>query len=249
MNYGDGSIKGTMLVRSVIPGKAGELVFSGNEDLLNALGLNTITTSRETTYSTTVKNAHTGETVINGLKTTGTTIHGLISPNVDVSFDPMKGAAASWNEQEKAYRSVAAGAITATLHLADNSMKLQTGANEGERSILDLGDMSADALGVSKVNVSTHETAGRAITIIDNAIDIVNTQRARIGAATNTLEHTMSRLTIASENLTQSESRIRDADMARMMMNFTKYQIMTQAGTSMLSQANQLPQQVLSLLR
>ena len=248
-NFDEESVKGTMLVRSVVPGKEGELVFSGNEELLNVLGLNTITSSREVTYSTTVKNAHTGETLIRDLKSTGSTIHGLLHQNVDVSIDQMKAASASWDEDDNAYRFVSTGSVTATLHLADNSMKLQTGANEGERSILNLGDMSAESLGVSKVNVSTHETAGRAITIIDEAIDRVNTQRAKIGAATNTLEHTMSRLTIASENLTQAESRIRDADMAKMMMNFTKYQIMTQAGTSMLSQANQLPQQVLSLIR
>jgi flagellin len=74
-------------------------------------------------------------------------------------------------------------------------------------------------------------------------------QRAKIGAYQNRLEHTITNLTLAGENLTAAESRIRDTDMAKEMMNFTKFQIMLQAGTSMLAQANQLPQNVLSLLR
>ena len=242
-------VNATMLVRSIIPGKEGELSFSGNEDFLNVLGLNTITQSSETTYSTTVREAHSGSTVIQNLKSTGSKIHGLIHDNVDVEFDPMSATVAAWDSDDKKYRLISTGPLKTTLHLADNSLKLQVGANEGERFILDLGDMSADALGVSKVNVSTHDTAARAITIIDNAIDIVNTQRAKIGASTNTLEHTMSSLAAASENLTQAESRIRDADIAKMMLAFTKYQIMSQSGVSMLSQANQFPQQVLSLIR
>ena len=239
----------TLLVRSIIPGKEGEISFSGSEEILNVLGLNTINQSSETTYRTTVRDAHSGETVVQDLKTTGSTIHGLVHPNVDVEFDPMGATSAAWDPDDKKYHFVSTGPIEATLHLKDNTLRLQTGANEGERFLLQLGDMSADALGLSKLSVDTRENAARAITILDNAIDIVSTQRAKIGADTNTLEHTMSRLTIASENLSNAESRIRNADIAKMMLAFTKYQIMTQAGTSMLSQANQLPQQVLSLIR
>lgn len=248
-DFDEGAVKGTMLVRSVIPGKKGEISFAGNEELLNVLGLNTITESREAAYTTTVRDSHSGEILVNKHKSTGSKIHGLIHPNVDVELDYMYAATASWDENDKKYRLLSTGPTTTTLHLADNSLKLQVGANEGERFIIDLGDMSAEALGVSTVNAATHDTASRAITVIDNALDIVNTQRAKIGASTNTLEHTMSSLTIASENLTQSESRIRDADIAKMMLTFTKYQIMTQSGVSMLSQANQFPQQVLSLIR
>ncbi|MBQ9566018.1 MAG: flagellin, partial [Synergistaceae bacterium] len=93
------------------------------------------------------------------------------------------------------------------------------------------------------------ESAARAITVIDNAIDHVSTQRSNLGAYQNRLEHTVNNLTTAGENLTASESRIRDADMAKEMMEFSKLQIMLQAGNSMLAQANQLPQSVLNLLR
>ena len=86
-------------------------------------------------------------------------------------------------------------------------------------------------------------------TVIDNAIDKVSMQRSKLGAYQNRLEHTINNLTTASENLTSAESRIRDTDMAKEMMNFSKLQIMLQAGNSMLAQANQLPQNVLSLVR
>jgi flagellin len=85
--------------------------------------------------------------------------------------------------------------------------------------------------------------------VIDNAIDRVSKQRAAIGAYQNRLEHTINNLTVAGQNLTAAESRIRDLDMAKEMMNFTKLNILMQAGNSMLAQANQLPQNVLQLLR
>ena len=114
---------------------------------------------------------------------------------------------------------------------------------------MDIGDMRAHALGIDGVNVMSHDRAARSITIIDNAIDKVSTQRAKLGAYQNRLEYTANNLTTASENLTSAESRIRDADMAKEMMQFTKLNIMLQAGNSMLAQANQQPQNVLSLIR
>jgi flagellin len=77
----------------------------------------------------------------------------------------------------------------------------------------------------------------------------VSTQRASLGATQNRLEHTIANLSVTQENLSASESRIRDTDMAQEMVSFTRAQILTQAGTSMLAQANQAPQGVLSLLR
>ena len=103
--------------------------------------------------------------------------------------------------------------------------------------------------GSATVVVTDRESASHSITLIDNAIDKVSTQRAKLGAYQNRLEHTINNLNTASENITAAESRIRDTDMAKEMMNFTKLQIMLQAGTSMLAQANQLPQNVLSLVR
>jgi len=97
--------------------------------------------------------------------------------------------------------------------------------------------------------VTDRDSASRSITIIDSALDRVSNQRAKLGAYQNRLEHTINNLNTASQNLTAAESRIRDLDMAQEMMNFTKLQILMQAGNAMLAQANTLPQAVLQLLR
>ena len=109
--------------------------------------------------------------------------------------------------------------------------------------------MSAGSLGVTNINVTTRESASKAIGQIDAAINKVSSQRAKIGAYQNALDYTSENLTTTMTNLTAAESRIRDADMAQEMMNFVKLQILNQSGTSMLAQANQLPQSVMSLLQ
>ena len=111
------------------------------------------------------------------------------------------------------------------------------------------GGFSAVNLGVSGVNLGTQAGASSAITAIDTAIESVSTARANLGALQNRFEHTINNLNVTAENLSASESRIRDTDMAQEMMAFTRSQILSQAGTAMLAQANQAPQSVLSLLR
>jgi flagellin len=135
------------------------------------------------------------------------------------------------------------------LHLADNTTVFQIGANQGEDMGINIGDMSAKALGISNVLVVDRETAARGITIIDNAINKVSMQRAKLGAYQNRLEHTINNLTTASTNMKAAESRIRDADMAKEMMEFTRLNVLSQAGNAMLAQANQLPANVLTLIR
>jgi flagellin len=108
-------------------------------------------------------------------------------------------------------------------------------------------DGTADAVNLAGVDVSS--AASTAITTIDNAIAAISDVRSELGAKQNRLEHTINNLSVTAENLTASESRIRDTDMAMEMANFTRHQILSQAGTSMLAQANQAPQNVLSLLR
>jgi flagellin len=107
--------------------------------------------------------------------------------------------------------------------------------------------MDSVALGTGGLNLSTN--ASDAITKVSAAIDQVSTLRAELGAYQNRFEHTINNLNVAVENLSASESRIRDTDMAQEMVSYTRSQILTQAGTSMLSQANQSAQNVLSLLR
>jgi len=124
------------------------------------------------------------------------------------------------------------------------------GANSGETIQMDITtSMGSTALGVNAVDITTSANAAAAITAIDAAINTVSTQRATLGAFQNRFEKTINNLNVAVENLSASESRIRDTDMASEMVNFTKSQILTQAGTAMLAQANTAPQSVLTLLR
>ena len=243
------SVKGTMVINSAVAGKDGTLRFSSNnEDLINALSLNTLQSSKESTYKVTVKDAHTGETKVDGEEITGNVLVGKLHENVDIEFDAMTGIKATYNKATGKF-DLAKGTGDTILHLADNTTTFQIGANKGDDMGINIGDMRSHALGLDKVLVTDHKSASDSISIIDNAIDRVSTQRAKLGAYQNRLEHTMTNLQTSSENLSSAESRIRDTDMAKEMMNFTKLNIMLQAGNSMLAQANQLPNNVLSLIR
>ena len=161
----------------------------------------------------------------------------------------MAGTSAKWDEATKRFVISSGEKYEAFVHLSDRTTAFQTGANRGEDFTVNLGDMSSHSLGITGVNLASRETAARSIGTIDRAVNYVSTQRARIGSYINGLEHTMENLTTTSANLTAAESRIRDADMSKMMMEFVKLQILNQSGTSMLAQANQLPQSVMSLMQ
>ncbi|MDN4091777.1 flagellin [Brevibacillus agri] len=125
----------------------------------------------------------------------------------------------------------------------------QIGANQGQVTKLGIGDMSSKALGVDKIDLTTTSGAQAAITAINNAIENVSSERAKLGAVQNRFEHTINNLNTSSENLTAAESRIRDVDMAKEMMEQTKNNILAQAAQAMLAQSNSQPQGVLQLLR
>ncbi len=131
------------------------------------------------------------------------------------------------------------------------ALVFQIGANAGDTLSLtdDLVLASNDVFSVNLSTVDVSSDASAALAAIDNAISSVSTVRSKLGATQNRLEHTINNLSVAVENLTASESRIRDTDMAKEMATFTKNQIMVQAGTAMLAQANTIPQNVLTLLR
>ncbi|MCX7615769.1 MAG: flagellin, partial [Clostridiales bacterium] len=129
------------------------------------------------------------------------------------------------------------------------AVTFQIGANKGQTLSLSVSDMRSAALGVSGVDVSSSSGASAALTTLDAAIKKVSSERGKLGAVQNRLEHTINNLNTSSENLTAAESRIRDVDMAKEMMEFTKNNILSQAAQGMLAQANQQPQGVLQLLR
>jgi len=129
------------------------------------------------------------------------------------------------------------------------TIRFQTGVNTGDTISVTTKGMQTAKLGLTAgVSIATVTGAGLAITAVEKAIEAVSTQRATFGAVQNRLEHTVNNLGVNKENLSAAHSRIRDADMAAEMTSFTKNQILVQAGTSMLAQANSVPQNVLKLL-
>lgn len=129
------------------------------------------------------------------------------------------------------------------------NMKLQVGANKDQTLGFTISSMNAKAISVGSVKVGSHGEANASLAKVDIALSKVSKQRSALGAIQNRLEHTIRNLNNAAENTQAAESRIRDTDMALEMSKFTKDNILTQASQAMLAQANQLPQQVLQLLR
>lgn len=140
-------------------------------------------------------------------------------------------------------------------NVVTGSMWLHIGANMDQRTQVYIGTMTSMALGIRNVgdetimSLETPDEANRAIGTLDEALKKINKPRADLGAYQNRLEMTVKGLDVGAENLQASESRIRDTDMAAQMVEFTKDQVLSQAGTAMLAQANQSSQNVLSLLR
>lgn len=144
-------------------------------------------------------------------------------------------------------------AVTAETTVGD-SFSMQIGANSGQNILVGMNSMKAQDIGVRNskaeaLDIGSYDKATAAITTINDAIEKVSAERSKLGAIQNRLEHTINNLGASSENLTAAESRVRDVDMAKEMMNFQKNNILSQAAQAMLAQANQQPQGVLQLLR
>ncbi len=138
-----------------------------------------------------------------------------------------------------------------TMNLLDgtfSSKNLQVGSLSGQSIGISIKNMDASSLGVNALKVSSFASAGSSMDKIQSAINLVSTQRSTLGALQNRLEHTINNLNTTSENTQSAESRIRDVDMATEMVEYSKNNILAQAGQSMLAQANQATQGVLSLL-
>lgn len=132
---------------------------------------------------------------------------------------------------------------------AGKGLTFQVGANRGDEMVINLDSVNCESLGINSAKVTTQEAAAAAIEAVDNAINKVSSQRAYLGAIQNRLEYKINNLETSTENLTSAESQIRDVDMAKEMTEFTNANILQQAATAMLAQANSLPQNVLSLIR
>ncbi|THE12347.1 flagellin [Bacillus timonensis] len=139
--------------------------------------------------------------------------------------------------------------LSDTATATEGGLNFHIGSNKDQQMNLQIGDMRASALNIADVDISTADGANNAIEKLDSAIKSVSDERAKLGAVQNRLEHTINNLSTSSENLTAAESRVRDVDMAKEMMEQTKNSILSQAAQAMLAQANQQPQGVLQLLR
>ena len=138
--------------------------------------------------------------------------------------------------------------------ISEGKANIQVGANSNQSMDIEIGDMRAKALNITdgagnSLSVLSAEEANKAITAFDAALNEVSSQRANLGAVQNRLEYTISNLDNTAENLTSAESTLRDVDMAKEMMEYSKNNILNQAAQAMISQANQQPQNVLQLLR
>ena len=213
-------------------------------------------------YKVNVTNTDTKESEIAGIKLAIGSITGNSTSNFEittasktsVTLKDSVGNAATGIKFE--FNDTVENGDTFTVEVdAERAMKFQIGANEGQNTSLAINDMGTKSLGLTDaegkglVDLTSQATADTAITTVDNAISKVSSERAKLGAVQNRLEHTINNLGTSSENLSAAESRIRDVDMAKEMMEFTKNNILSQASQSMLAQANQQPQSVLQLLQ
>ena len=245
------AVAGTFVIRSAIAGNDGKITFVGDDATINALSLTTIQNARNNYYEVDVIEAHTGATVAEDVKLSENRLIGIVHQNVDVEFASSEGIEVTWDANEKnfVFAGGSANSTATYVHLADRTMVFHIGANQKQDIGTGIGNMSSDALGITGIQVTSNGLANEAIGLLDNAISRVSSERAKLGALQNRLDHTINNLGVSMENLTAAESRIRDADMASEIMEFTKLQILLQSANAMLGQANQLPQNVLQLLR
>ena len=215
--------------------------------------------SQITGLDTAQKNAEDGVSLIQTAEGALTEVHSMLNRMVELATQSANGIYED-GDREKIQSEVQALSDEIT-RIADNTtfnnqdllikgnQTFQIGPKSTDVIKVQLQSMSAKALNINAIDVSKVTGATAAITSINNAIDSVSAYRSNLGAVQNRLEHTINNLSVNSENLSAAESRIRDVDMAKEMMNYTKNNILTQAAQSMLAQANQLPQGVLQLLQ
>ncbi len=240
--------QGSLVIRSPKTDRDGRLFFASSEDVLNALGLSIVQESENNEMDITVREAITGE-LIGSSTVSDNRLKGVI-PGMDIEFDANYNLNVEWNTATRKFDFTATDEVTVeTINIVDNSMDFQIGPNEGQMMNAFISQMDAFALGVNKVQLTDPDTAQESIRMLDEAIDFVSSERAKIGAYANRLEYTMANLAAQRENITAAESRIRDLDVAKETTALSKSQILSQTATAMLAQANQQAQGLMSLLK
>jgi len=257
---------GAKLQGAANPAVVGDLLTALKDSNGNSLGIiagDTITTSYmkngsivSATLTVAAQTVATGMAMADGGMTVNGTGNLVATATVGGTATAIEGLTVTVKDATGNVRASATNALSAFAETTaagdvrtDGTATLQIGANTNQNFNIDINDMRAQALGVSGLQVGTQAQANIAIKVIDTATQKVSAERAKLGAFSNRLEHTINNLGTSSENLTSAESRIRDVDMAKEMSTFSKNNILSQAAQAMLAQANQQPQQVLQLLR
>ncbi len=165
-----------------------------------------------------------------------------------LSLDVSSGVNVAANFGLSSATSYGSGDSSFKLHVVDTKAQLQIGADSGDNVRIGISNMSTKALGLDKIDLTSIDGAEKSLEKLNQALDKVSSERSKLGAYQNRLEYTINNLQNTGSNLASAESRIRDVDMAQEMIEFTRNQIVNQAGISMLTQANVIPQNALSLL-
>lgn len=216
-----------------------------------------------TVYDTTKANEADAVFEVNGYKFAFAQTNANVQELVDKGVTILKAAgaapvtgevtdmAALINQKTGLSLTVAGTVVTFKAPKSGSGLTMQVGdtAADYNKITVSVDDMSSNGLGISSISMSTQESASAALDSVKKAIEKVSVNRGNLGALQNRLDHTINNLNVTSENMTAAESRIRDVDMAKEMMAFTKNNVLAQAAQAMLAQANQQPQQVLQLLR
>jgi flagellin len=235
-----------------------DAVVAGTDTIASAIDVSgaragatyTMTSSSATTVTMTRSGDNVAQTItVNTMAANGTQVLDFAQLGVKITL-----VSAAGDSDANIIAGLIAAANDQLITTGTGSANLQVGSNASDTLSVSFVDMSTAGLGLTTTldNYNTTQSVTNAqamITAMDTAIQAVSVMRGSLGAKQNRLEHTIASIAVSHENLSASESRIRDADMAAEMTQFTKLQILQQAGMAILAQANQLPQNVLTLLR
>ncbi|MEA2063220.1 MAG: flagellin [Gemmatimonadota bacterium] len=252
-----GGQMGSMMMTIMNPEPGRRLVWGGDDKALSAFGFSKIQEPQSPVFSITINNLSGAFTryIPQTIKVFGDRASGLI-PGLDIKFRPTLNISLSASESiqvggfniPKLVVSKYQANSDFLIQVTPRPLVFQIGANQGDTLVTKIGDISSNSLGISGINIVDQTLAQESIRTIDVALNRLNAERANLGAVQNRLESTIRSLNIASENLTDSESQIRDLDFSDEIINFTGYQILTQSATSFLAQANALSNTVLTLI-
>ncbi|OGG03688.1 MAG: hypothetical protein A3F83_06715, partial [Candidatus Glassbacteria bacterium RIFCSPLOWO2_12_FULL_58_11] len=250
-----GSVGATSLMVTT-PEPGSTVVFGGEPSLLTAFGFNQIQAPVQPVFSLTVIDIGEGKIATKNARVFGGRAGNLIR-GVDISFRTTLDISISGSQVDsvgaynisKIVPNSLPGPDGFVIQVSPRPLSFQIGPNHGNFINTQIGDMTAKSLGIEGLNISDQLLAQESIKPIDTAIDLVSAQRSTLGAVQNRLESTIANLSVANENLSASESQIRDLDFSEEMINFTSAQILNNSGTRFLAQANALSNNVLTLLQ